>query len=294
MMRKWTLLSSFFAISVVSLLVFAGCNRPEDSAVETNPKKSIASLPERKDPGADKKGEEHGHKPGAHGGIIVEIGRDNYHAEAVFEKGGRLKLFMLGKDESKIIDVDSQTLKAYVREEMGTEAIEMDLLPVPRSGDKAGRTSQFIGTLPAGFAGKSLTVTIPIITIDGDRFRIGFSSAPTPHELTAAMPTAASFDEEKELYLKPGGIYTEADIQANGNMTASQKFKGVAASHDLKPKVGERICPITLTKASPKFTWVVGGKSYEFCCPPCVDEFVATAKSNPELIRSPEDFVKKK
>jgi multiple sugar transport system substrate-binding protein len=38
------------------------------------------------------------------------------------------------------------------------------------------------------------------------------------------------------------------------------------------------ICPISKTKAAPKFSWVVGGKTYQFCCPPCVDEFVQTAK----------------
>ena len=43
--------------------------------------------------------EEHGHKAGVHGGIMVSLGRDSYHAEAVFEKGGLLRLYTLGKDE---------------------------------------------------------------------------------------------------------------------------------------------------------------------------------------------------
>ena len=77
------------------------------------------------------------------------------------------------------------------------------------------------------------------------------------------------------------------------NMTASQKFRGIAPSHDLKPKSGDKICPITLTKANPKFTWVVGGKPYEFCCPPCVEEFVKQAKEQPEEIKDPGDFIKK-
>ena len=56
------------------------------------------------------------------------------------------------------------------------------------------------------------------------------------------------------------------------------------AEHDLKPKAGEKICPATLTKANPKFSWVIDGKTYEFCCPPCVDEFVALAKEKPDGI----------
>ena len=77
-------------------------------------------------------------------------------------------------------------------------------------------------------------------------------------------------------------------------MTAAQKFKGQMASHDLKTKAGDKICPITLTKANPKFAWIVGGKTYEFCCPPCVDEFVRTAKEQPGELKDPESYIKGK
>jgi hypothetical protein len=106
------------------------------------------------------------------------------------------------------------------------------------------------------------------------------------------MPARVAADEERKLYLTPGGKYTEADIKANGNKTASEKFQGVTASHDLRPKAGDKLCPITLTKANPKFTWVVGGKAYEFCCPPCVDEFVQTAKEKPDEVKEPGAYVK--
>jgi len=288
MSRKWILIPSFLTVAAASFVFLSGCNQQTgESGKVANPH----TPSEKKASVNSTKVEEHGHKPGQHGGIMVEIGRDNYHAEAVFEKGGLLKLYTLGKDESKIVDIESQVLKAYVKEEGGTEAVEIDLAPIPRTGDKAGRTSQFVGRLPNELVGKQVAVTIPIIVVDGERFRIGFTSATEKHD--PAMPAAASLDEEKVLYLTPGGAYTAADIKANGNVTASQKFKGLTANHDLKPKAGERICPITLTKANPKFTWIVGGKAYEFCCPPCIDEFVATAKSNPELLKAPGDYVKK-
>jgi len=97
---------------------------------------------------------------------------------------------------------------------------------------------------------------------------------------------------ERDLYLTPAGKYTENDVSANGSMTRSQKFKEFIASHDLHPKVGDIICPITLTKANPKCTWVIGGKSYQFCCPPCIDEFLVLAKEQPDKIREPEEYVK--
>ncbi len=292
MLRKHLLVAVGIVAASATVLYLSGCARTPDESPTREAKTSVTSAVTTSAPLAKNAGEEHGHKPGAHGGIIVEIGRDNYHAEAVFEKGGLLKLFTLGKDEAKIIDVESQTLKAYVKEESASEAVEMDLNPVPRTGDKPGRTSQFIGKLPADLVGKQLVVTIPIIAVDGERFRIGFASTLPKHD--EGMPIGASATDEKELYLKAGGIYTEADIKANGNMTASQKFKGLVSKHDTKPKPGEKICPISMTKANPKFTWIVNGKPYEFCCPPCVDEFVTWAKMQPDVIKAPEEYVKKK
>jgi hypothetical protein len=106
-----------------------------------------------------------------------------------------------------------------------------------------------------------------------------------------AAPAANS--KERDLYLTPGGAYTEADVRANGSQLPAQKFKGVRVSHDLKPNPGDRICPITLTKANPGYTWVIGGKEYQFCCPPCVEEYVTLAKKDPTAIKPPETFVKK-
>jgi len=107
-----------------------------------------------------------------------------------------------------------------------------------------------------------------------------------------AAPSAAS-NKERELYLTPGGIYTQADIEANGNQLPAAKFRGVRVNHDIKPQKGDRLCPITLTKANPGYVWVVGGKAYQFCCPPCVEEFVRTAKAGGAGIKDPGEYVQK-
>ena len=107
-------------------------------------------------------------------------------------------------------------------------------------------------------------------------------------------PHADGADEkDRKLYLTPGGKYTEADIKANGGMTAAQKFKGLRPEHNHNPQPADKICPISRTKANPKFTWVVGGKSYEFCCPPCVDEFLTKAKEKPDEILEPDAYRQK-
>ena len=107
------------------------------------------------------------------------------------------------------------------------------------------------------------------------------------------MPDDLSLDEARKLYLVAGGAYTDADIKANGSTTAYEKFKGQMAKHDAKPKVGDLLCPISMTKANPKFSWVIGGKTYQFCCPPCIDEYVLLAKEHPEELKAPSEFVKK-
>ena len=280
-------------LGLLALLIFSfvACNRsesqPSTKAVGTN---SVETAHDKADEIADTG---HEHAPGAHGGAIVEIGRDNYHAEVVFEEGGLIRLFTLGQDESKVHEVDSQTLTAYVKPHQSGSAVSVEFQPEPQSGDTEGKTSQFVAQLPEQLRDQEIDVTITSILIDGERFRLGFSS-PEEHEEHSLhnMPEGAAGVAEQKLYLTAAGKYTEADIAANGHQTASQKFRGMQANHDLKPEPGDKICPITLTKANPKFTWIVDGQAYQFCCPPCVDEFVRMAKESPEEIRAPEAYVK--
>ena len=234
--------------------------------------------------------EEHGHKPGLHGGILVSLGRDSYHAEAVFEAGGTLRLYLLGRDETRVMDVDKQVLKAFAKLDEAAAASPFTLEPEPQEGDAEGRTSQFVGMLPEGLAGQGVEVTIPNLAISGERFRVGFASVGPRH--AEPMPDRVAADEESRMYLTEGGKYTQADIDANGRVTASTKFRGVKSLHDMSPKPGDRICPVTRTKANPKFTWIVDGQPYQFCCPPCVDEFVKTAKQSPDGIEPADRYVK--
>ncbi len=97
---------------------------------------------------------------------------------------------------------------------------------------------------------------------------------------------------EKSLFFSESSLYTKEDMERNGPLTAAEKYKGVPSKHDFRPKKGDLVCPITNTRANPKFTWYVNGKLYTFCCPPCIEEFVRIAKDEPERIKSPEAYVK--
>ena len=284
----------------VATVVFVGCNQP--SAI---PPAVSGSTPTHSTPASSRpvgsanpmavspaaSAEEHPHIPGAHGGIIIPIGSDSYHAEAVIEKDGTFRLLMLGADETRIQEVDIQPVKAYVKATGEADATPIEMKATPQDGDADGRTSQFVGKLPEAAIGNSVDVTIPNLRIGGERFRVGFTTAVQQHD--SGMPAAVTGAEEKKLYFTSGGKYTQADIEANGKLSAGQKFRGFMSKHDMNPKLGDFICPVTLTKANPKIEWIVGGKKYLFCCPPCVDEFVRMAKEEPSEVKEPEDYIQK-
>ena len=286
------------ATTAAAIVTIAGCasespQKTDSPAVPSVAQTSLPSAPTvaaSAETGAKGTDEVHPHKPGSHGGIIIPIGSDSYHAEAVIEKGGVFRLLMLGKDETRIQEVDVQPVKAYIKAVGDPDATPIEMAATPQEGDAADMTSQFTGQLPEALQSRQLDVTIPNLRIAGERFRIGFTTVTETH--ADEMPAALPDDEERKLYLTAGGKYTEADIKANGNVTASQKFKGVSSSHDMFPKKGDRICPITLTKANPDFTWIIDGKPYQFCCPPCVDEFVKLAKEQPHAIKDPDSYIK--
>ena len=90
-------------------------------------------------------------------------------------------------------------------------------------------------------------------------------------------------------------------LMKNGSPSASLSFaRGSSVSVEssemetasLLATGGVFVPLVTLTKANPACTWIVGGKVYEFCCPPCVDEFVTLAKAGGP-IDEPEAYVQK-
>lgn len=93
--------------------------------------------------------------------------------------------------------------------------------------------------------------------------------------------------------LTPGGIYTQADIDANGNVSPFDKYAramlgDTSTSHEA-PQVGDLRCPITGSRGT--MTWIINARTYYFCCPPCIIEFVRKAKTDPESIPDPETYL---
>jgi YHS domain-containing protein len=179
----------------------------------------------------------------------------------------------------------------------GEDSIHLSLTPKPMPGEPSQESSRFVGAFerrPDQQVGLALN-----IKIDKENYRVQWR----PEELVpgawtseggdVAMPKALGSQESQSLFLTPGGLYTEADIAANGKTTATQKYGSQMSTHNAKPQKGDTLCPISETVANPKFVWIIGGKTYTFCCPPCIEEFLKRAKEEPQKIQSPDFYIKK-
>ena len=92
----------------------------------------------------------------------------------------------------------------------------------------------------------------------------------------------------------PGGIYTAEDIKANKNVTPNEKYKGRNFHDGAKAKVGDFICPHTKEKANPECVWTIQGQSYQFCCTPCIGQFLKLAHNDWTKVKDAKEYVKVK
>ena len=227
---------------------------------------------------------EHDHPPGPHGGAVVVIDKENrYHAEAVAGPRGVMRVYMYGQELSVPRPVPARVVCGAVRGD--GEEFPLMLRPEPLADDPPGTTSRFVARLPSGRPSGDAKLVVRSLEIGSDRFQFTLPlSTPNSERDGDAIRADAA------LYTTPGGRYTAKDISTNGQQPAARKFSGERPRHDDRPAVGERVCPVSRERADARFTWVVGGKEYQFCCPPCIDEFLITAKERPDEIRDPEFY----
>ena len=232
--------------------------------------------------------ESHDHPPGPHGGAVVAIERDNrFHAEAVFDAAGSVHLYTFGRELTEPRPVHAGTVCAAVREHGGPDEYAVMLRPRPQPGDPPGTASRFVGRLPPAAWRPHLRLVVWSLRVEAERFRFEIDAAGAPFDEDSAAKAVAA---EAALFSTPGGRYGADDIRANGDRAAAEKYRGERPAHEDRPAAGERVCPVSRARADPRFAWVVGGRKYLFCCPPCVDEFVTTAKERPDEVREPEFY----
>jgi YHS domain-containing protein len=231
-----------------------------------------------------------------HSANVLSAG--DYHIEAQLSPKGHLEIYVYGQKERQLFPLETTGLDLAMEAKAivpGEDSVEIPMKPKPYSTDPEGTASRFVGSFSRrpDHQEVGLSLTLPI---NGKTYRVQWRPENLkPGQSPIAepgMPQAVTSDQAKRLFLTPGGIYNDADMDANGRMTAQQKYGNQMSMHNAHPRPGDRLCPITDTVANPKFAWVVGGKTYLFCCPPCIEEFVKRAKEQPDTIKAPEKYVK--
>jgi YHS domain-containing protein len=231
-----------------------------------------------------------------HGGQIEGVG--NNHVEAVVGPDGAVAVYLMGISETLPYAISQSDLWATVQAGAGGSA-QLLLHASPQTGDPKGQASAFVGMLDPVYRDKPVTLSLTA-PLDGGPQVVTFELGPgnnvvmPTHDTAPTVVTASNVtNEERRLFLTPGGNYTQADIAANGGTTPDNKYAGMMANHHLNPKKGTYTCPITKTQANTKFAWIVGGRKYLFCCPPCISEFVKEAKNSRHPMPSPAEYIQR-
>lgn len=219
---------------------------------------------------------DHDHVAGPHGGTLhtLDGGSRHFHAEVVVGHTGAVQVYALGETPEDAMTFEGGSVLAEFRADGDPTPYAVVLHPDPAAG--GGPVPRLVGRLPGDRLGQRMQLDVPGLVIQGEAYRLhlDWRSQVPPSE--AARLVA---EEQRGLYLRPGGQYTEDDIEANGRTTAAEKFRGQRSNH-AHAKPGESLCPTARRPADPRFEWVVGGRRLRFCCPQCIDEFVASAKAD--------------
>jgi hypothetical protein len=265
-MFRWTNLTACLcALTLLALGAITGCDKG---------KPGITTRVQKENEKEKEKGKDHDHdEVGPHNGPIAEWD-EIYHAEFTVDHPAKtVTVYILDDKVKGTPKVDVSKITDVKLTVVGSKPlIQLELKHDPKlSADKG---YAFTGThdyfaKPTDFKGNIS----------------GKVDKPHSGDFEYKAPKKAA-----SLYLTPGGIYTAADIQANGNMTAAQKFKGKEWAHDDK-KPGDKVCPVTNNKAEPECAWIIQGQRYEFCCHPCVDKFVRLAHEHPEKVKNANEYV---
>ena len=248
-MNRWIGWSACLCVTaVVAFVALPGCDK--------SGKKDDAGKP--KDKGKD--GSAHDHPAfGPHGGPLADWG-DKYHAEFTVDHAKKQVVVYILDDKAKAapnIEAGKITnIKVTVNEPKPQVHVEL----THDAGLSTEKGIAFIGTHDVFAKSADLNGRISG-NVDGKPYTDDF-------KYSAPKKTA--------IFTTPGGIYTLADIKANGNTTPDEKFKGIRWVHAKGLQPGDKICPVTEKKAQAECSWIIQGQRYEFCCPPCLDNFMAS------------------
>lgn len=128
-MKSISNLVGVFALSAL-VLCFTGCN--DDASSPSN----VESSPPPETTGHDHP--DHG----PHGGDLIELGNESYHAELVHGDGDELSIYILDGAAKATVPIDATELVVNVSHDGTPE--QFKLAAAPAEGDPAGKSSRFV------------------------------------------------------------------------------------------------------------------------------------------------------
>jgi YHS domain-containing protein len=277
-----------FGVMTIAV-VLAGCSRSGAPKVET-----ISGRPDGAEAHAN--GAHTAHGTGPNGGVIFDLGA--FHAEILINhENNEATVLILTPEDNKPARIVADVLTLTTRETKTRQGRAVPRVTVQLvAQDKSdGTASRFVGR-DAGL-GAVADLEGSVAGLINGKPALGEFKNPSDalaHVRHGEVPESVSgTPAERELFLTPGGIYTSADIMANGNTLPSLKFRDISWPHDDDLKPGDKVCPVTANKADSRCHWIVNGKTYEFCCTPCLDKFVKWAKQDPKKVKEPDSYIQK-
>ncbi len=127
--------------------------------------------------------EEHAHDHGPHGGHVVELGGEDYHAEVVFDAATRkLTVYLLGADLKTPLPVEAENLAARLK--IGEQTQEFLLAAAPQEGEEGGKSSRFTqaeGSLPESIQDAEDLHGEVVVSFGGTQYRGEITHDHHPH-----------------------------------------------------------------------------------------------------------------
>jgi hypothetical protein len=123
-------------------IAFAGCRTSTEEASVANSDSGAASdapiIMDEMPPMLD---DAHGHpEHGPHGGELVELGKEDFHAELVHGDGG-ISMYVLDGSATKMVPIPSKKLVVSLKHD--GQVASFDLAANPEANDAAGQTVRF-------------------------------------------------------------------------------------------------------------------------------------------------------
>ncbi len=111
----------------------AGCGSSASKPSTDKPKDEHA--------GHDHAGHDHAHAHGIHGGHIVELGKEEYHAEWTHDDSGKITVFILDSEMKKDLPITAE--KLTINTKVGEKVASYDLTAVNRTEGEKPMAFQF-------------------------------------------------------------------------------------------------------------------------------------------------------